>query len=153
MSASGSPDGRDYPDRPLVGVGAVVWRDGRVLLVRRAKEPRRGQWAIPGGGQDLGETVFEAAVREVREETGVDVAVTELLDVIDAVDRDADGRIRYHYTLIDVAAEWRAGEARPLDDVDRVAWADPDDLGRFELWRETARIIALAAARRGAGRR
>lgn len=143
----------DAARRPLIGVGAVVWRDGKVLLVRRAKAPRRGMWAIPGGRQELGETVFAAAEREVREETGVEARVTGLLDVIDSIDRDGDGTLRFHYTLIDVAAEWLAGDPRPADDVDRALWADPSDLARFDLWEETARIISLSAARRAAGSR
>lgn len=153
MSPNDEAGSREYPARPIVGVGAVVWRDDRLLLVRRARPPRRGQWSIPGGGQQLGETVFEAATREVREETGVEAAVTGLIDVVDSVVRDDAGRVHYHYTLVDVAAEWRAGEARPLDEIDRVEWADPDDLTAFELWSETLRIIDLARRIRAGGQR
>jgi len=143
----------EAPNRPLIGVGAVVWREERALLVRRAKEPRKGHWALPGGRQELGESVFEAAAREVREETGVEALVTELLDVVDSIHRGPDGTVDFHYTLIDVAAEWVAGEAVPADDVDRALWTDPGDLTAFDLWDETMRIIALSAERRAAGRR
>ncbi len=138
-------DDRRYPDRPLVGVGVVIWRDGRVLLVRRAKPPRQGEWSLPGGAQELGETVFEAARREVREETGLEVEITGLITVVDAIRRDEAGTVAYHYTLVDVAAEWRAGEAQALDDAAEVAWAAPDALEKFDLWSETLRVIRLAA--------
>lgn len=138
-------DERRYPDRPLVGVGVVIWRDGRVLLVRRAKPPRQGEWSLPGGAQELGETVFEAARREVREETGLEVEITGLITVVDAIRRDQAGAVAYHYTLVDVAAEWRAGEAQALDDAAEVVWAAPDALEKFDLWSETLRVIRLAA--------
>lgn len=138
-------DERRYPDRPLVGVGVVIWRDDQVLLVRRAKPPRQGEWSLPGGAQELGETVFEAARREVREETGLEVEITGLITVVDAIRRDQAGAVAYHYTLVDVAAEWRAGEAQALDDAAEVAWAAPDALEKFDLWSETLRVIRLAA--------
>ncbi len=142
---------RAYPDRPYVGVGVVIWRGGRVLLVRRGRPPRQGEWSIPGGAQELGETVFEAARREVAEEVGLDVEVTELLTVVDSIQKDDEGRVRYHYTLVDVLAEWREGEARAGDDVAEVTWAGAGDLGGYDLWSETIRIIRLAAERRGRG--
>ena len=138
----------DYPNRPLVGVGVVVLKGDAVLLVRRGKPPRRGDWSLPGGRQRLGEAVRDAALREVREETALEVEVTALLDVLDSMTRDKDGRLAYHYTLVDFLAEWRAGEARPGDDVVEVAWADPRNLDGFALWDETVRIIELALSRR-----
>ncbi len=140
---------REYPDRPLVGIGVVVWRADRVLLVRRGKPPREGEWSLPGGLQRLGETVFEAARREVAEEAGVDVEVVDTVAVVDSIQRDDEGRVRYHYTLVDVAAEWRGGEARPGDDAAEVVWADPAELDGYGLWTETERVIALAARRLG----
>ena len=134
----------DYPNRPLIGVGVVVLKADRVLLVRRGKPPRQGQWSLPGGRQRLGETVRAAAAREVAEEAGLTVEVTALLDVVDSMTRDAAGGLAYHYTLIDFLAEWRAGEAVAGADAAEVAWADPDDLAPYDLWDETLRIIALA---------
>ncbi len=138
----------DYPNRPLVGVGVVVIKDGRVLLIRRGKPPRAGAWSLPGGRQRLGETVREAARRELREETGVEAAVTVLLDVVDSITRDDGGAIAYHYTLVDFLADWRSGEARAGGDAAEVIWADPQDLAPFELWDETLRLIGLGLAKR-----
>ena len=139
----------DYPNRPLVGVGVVAVRDGRVLLIRRAKPPREGRWSLPGGRQRLGETVRETARRELREETGVTAEVTALLDVVDSITRDDDGAIAYHYTLVDFLAEWRDGEARAGGDAAEAVWADPEDLTPYELWDETLRLIRLGLARCG----
>ena len=136
---------RDYPDRPFAGVGVVVVRGGRVLLVRRAKPPRMGQWSLPGGVQELGETVHEAGRREVMEETGVEIEIIGLVDVIDAIRHDGEDRIETHYTLVDLAALWRAGEARAGDDAMGVRWVPVADVPGLGLWSETTRVIALAA--------
>ena len=140
---------REYPERPIVGVGAVVWRGDRLLLVRRGKPPRLGQWSLPGGAQHLGETLAEAIAREVREEAGLEVEGLELLAAVDLVERDEAGRVRYHYTLVDFAAEAPAGEAVAGDDAAAVAWFTPAEAAALGLWSETERIIALAATRRG----
>lgn len=114
--------GRDYPAAPRVGVLAVARRGDRLLLVRRRNPPDAGKWGFPGGAQELGETVAEAAVRELREETGVAAAPVGVLDVVDFIDRDGEGRVRFHYTLVAVLAEWRHGEGVAADDVDEVRW-------------------------------
>jgi ADP-ribose pyrophosphatase YjhB (NUDIX family) len=139
---------RSYPTRPWVGVGVVVFRGEDVLLVKRGKEPRRDGWSIPGGAQEVGETCAEAAVRELLEETGLVAEVTGLLDVIDAISRDEQGRVRMHYTLVDVAAEWISGEAVAADDVAEVKWVPLSQLENETMWAETRRIIRLAAAKR-----
>ncbi|MEE9545531.1 MAG: NUDIX hydrolase [Rhodospirillales bacterium] len=144
---------RLYPDRPIVGGGAVVLRDGEVLLVRRANPPRQGRWNLPGGAQELGETVFEAARREVLEETGVSVEIDGFVDVVESIDNDPSGRIRYHYTLIDVLASWRQGGIRIGGDAAEAAWFGLDELSPLRLWTETERVIRRAhemwPARRG----
>jgi ADP-ribose pyrophosphatase YjhB (NUDIX family) len=139
------PDSREYPDRPWVGVGIVVWRGDEILLVRRAKPPRLGEWSIPGGAQSLGETVFEAAIREVREETGVAIRPTGIITVVDSIIRDAEQRPQFHYTLVEVSAEWIAGDAVAADDVDDVRWATPTTAATLIKWDETLRVIAEAA--------
>ncbi len=138
----------DYPNRPLIGVGVVVFKDDRVLLIRRGKPPREGQWSLPGGRQRLGERVEETARREVAEEAGIEVEVGPLVDVVDSITRDDQGAVQYHYTLVDLLAEWRSGEAVAGHDAAEVTWADPDDLAPYKLWQETERIIALALAKR-----
>ena len=139
---------RTYPDRPIVGVGAVVWRNDQFLLIQRSKPPRPGSWSLPGGGQEVGETVFEAAKREVAEETGVAIDVLGLVDVVDNITRDADRRVEYHYTLVDVVAEWIEGEPRAQGDAAGVRWARLDELGQFNLWEQTIRVIRLAGKQR-----
>jgi ADP-ribose pyrophosphatase YjhB (NUDIX family) len=154
---SAEPDGprghrmnRTYPDRPFVGVGALIFRGDSILLVKRGKPPREGQWSIPGGIQHTGETVFEAARREVREETNLEVEIKEIVAVVDSIVRDETGQVKYHYTLVDVMAECNEGDARAGDDAAEVAWVPLDALEPYRLWRETVRIIQLAAGRRGA---
>jgi 8-oxo-dGTP diphosphatase len=142
---------REYPDRPVVGVGAVVWRDDRVLLIRRGRPPRLGQWSLPGGGQQLGETLAEAIRREVLEETGLRLDGLAFLTTVDLIERDADDRPRFHYTLIDFMAESLEGEAVPGDDAAAVGWFALEETETLGLWSETLRIIRLAATRRAAG--
>jgi 8-oxo-dGTP diphosphatase len=133
---------------PKIGVGAVVWRNDKVLLIRRGKPPLQDAWSLPGGRQEIGETVAEAAKREVHEETGLEVEIRDVVAVVDLIDRDEQGNVVFHYTLIDLLAEWRAGEATPADDAKDIAWVSLDDLQRYALWSETERIIRLAAERR-----
>lgn len=140
---SGSP--ADLPaspaGRPVIGVGVVVWKEGRVLLIKRATPPGRGQWSLPGGRQKLGETVATAARRELEEETGVTVGPLRLVDVVDLIDRRDGGEDGFHYTLIDYTARWLDGPARPGDDAEAVKWADARHLERYDLWSETRRVI------------
>ncbi|MEO3428238.1 NUDIX hydrolase [Pelagibius sp. CAU 1746] len=138
----------DYPNRPLIGVGVVVFKDDRVLLIRRGKPPRAGQWSLPGGRQRLGERIEATARREVAEEAGIEVDVGTLVDVVDSITRDGQGAVQYHYTLVDLLAEWRSGEAVAGHDAAEVVWADPADLAPYDLWKETLRIIGLAIRKR-----
>lgn len=142
---------RDYPDRPVVGVGVVVWRGPRVLLIRRARPPRAGQWSLPGGGQMLGETLAETAAREVLEETSIMIQDPRLVTTLDLIERDPDGRVRFHYTLVDFTAEAPVGEPLAGDDAAEAAWFELDALGGLGLWSETVRIIHAAARLRGEG--
>ena len=139
---------REYPDFPMVGVGVVVWKEDEVLLIQRGKPPRAGSWSLPGGRQELGETTREAGRREVLEETGTDVDIKGLIDVVDSINRDDDGRVRMQYTLVDYWAEWVAGEAKGGTDAMDARWVHPDDLPDYNLWDETLRVIELSARAR-----
>jgi 8-oxo-dGTP diphosphatase len=115
-------EGRRYPERPIVGVLAIVMRGDRLLVVRRANPPMLGRWGFPGGVLELGETVAQGAMRELEEETGVKAEAAGPLTVIDTIDRDREGRVRYHYTLVAVIGHWQSGEGIAGDDADDVAW-------------------------------
>lgn len=135
---------REYPARPLVGIGVVLLKPGAVLLVRRARAPSLGQWALPGGAQELGETAEAAARRELREESGLEAGPMHLAANVDSIHRDPDGRVRFHYTILDFAAAWIGGDPAPGDDVSEALFAPLDDLARYDLWTEAHRVIALA---------
>lgn len=139
---------REYPVRPIIGVGVVVWHGERVLLVRRGKQPRFGHWSLPGGAQRLGETVAEAARREVKEETGLEIVLGDVVATVDSIERDQQGRIRYHYTLIDFVAEAAGPELRPGSDAAEARWFRPSEIEALGLWSETVRVIKLAGERR-----
>lgn len=137
---------RMYPTRPLVGVGAVVWNGSRVLLERRGQPPAQGSWSLPGGLIDVGETAEAAVQREVREECGIDVTVGPVLGIFEPILRDPDGRIRYHYVVVDFLTHYVAGELQVGDDAAEICWAAPDDLDRYALNPATRNIIERALA-------
>ncbi len=134
---------RRYPSRPLVGVGGVIWKGDSVLLIRRGREPRLGQWSLPGGAQELGETLAQALVREVREEAGIEIEPGPLIDVIDSIERDADA-VRYHWTLVDFSGRWKSGDPAPGGDALEARWFALAEITGLALWPETRRIIELS---------
>ena len=132
---------REYPDRPIVGVGGVIVEEGKVLLIRRKYEPLKGHWSLPGGMVEIGETLEGALRRELLEETGLAVDVGPVIEVFDRITRDEDRRIRYHFVLIDYLC-WRAGGAvRAASDVDAAIWADPDNLAEYSLTDKAMSVI------------
>jgi 8-oxo-dGTP diphosphatase len=142
-------ESREYPSRPIVGIGIVVLRPrdaggAEVLLVRRGKPPNIGAWTLPGGAQELGETAEQAARRELLEETQLTVGALHLAANVDNIQHDADGRVRYHYTIIDFAARWDGGDPIAGSDVSEAQWAALDALDPFSLWHEAHRVIAIA---------
>jgi len=125
---------REYPSRPIVGVGVLVKRADRVLLVRRRFDPGRGKWSIPGGLVELGETVRDAALREVYEETGLNVRLDRLLGVVDYIERDERGRVRFHYVLVDfLAYVEEPKEVRPSEEFIEVKWVKASEVSRYDI--------------------
>ncbi len=137
---------RLYPSRPIVGVGAVILRQGEVLIVRRANPPLQGQWSIPGGALDLGEKLRDGVAREVREETGLDVEVGPVLDVFDSIFPDEDGRTQYHYVLIDYLCHLRSGTLAAATDASEARWARPEELPGLGMKQVTIEVIRKALA-------
>ena len=133
--------------RPIVGVGAVVIDADRVLLIKRAHEPLKGQWSLPGGRVELGETLEQAVAREVREETGLDVQVGPIVEVRDRIMRDADGRVDYHFVLVDFVCRPSGGILCGASDADAAEWVPLDALATYGIAAVTAAVI-----RKGAGR-
>jgi len=141
MSEEMGQSGRAYRELPRVGVGAVVIHEGRILLVKRASPPGKGFWAIPGGLVELGETVREAAERELLEETGVSVRAREAFFIFDFIDRDAEGKIKYHYIIVDFLADYLGGEPKAADDVSDARWVSPDEAAALNLSPTTRRLL------------
>lgn len=137
-------DEREYPSAPIVAVGGVVIHDDQVLLIRRAKEPSMGEWSIPGGAVEVGEGLRDALRREVLEETGLKVRPLEMLEVLDRIVRDAEGKVQYHYVLVDWLCSLEEGVIVPSDEVLEACWANRANLGNFGLRPNTKRIIEKA---------
>ena len=137
---------RHYPDQPIVGVGAVVFREDTVLLVRRGKEPAKGEWSLPGGAVEVGETLEEALRRELREETGIEVEILGLSAVLERLFPDAEGKISYHYVLLDFLCRYASGEPRPSSDVLELCFTPLSQLDTFQLASLTREVIDRAFA-------
>jgi ADP-ribose pyrophosphatase YjhB (NUDIX family) len=141
--------GREYPERPLIGVGGVVIAGDQVLLVRRGAEPLRGQWSIPGGLLEAGETLAAAVAREVMEETGLSVRVLDLIEALDRIFSDVEprlveggmGRPRYHYVVLDYLCEIAEGEPQAGSDVTEAVFVHKNDLPRYSLSPDTLRVL------------
>ncbi len=132
---------REYPDRPIVGVGAVIIKDGKVLLVKRGQEPGYGTWSIPGGAVNLGERLSQAIEREVLEETGLVVKAGEMVKVYEPVIRDDKGRVRYHYVLIDFICHPISGEISPASDILDAVLVSHSELEQYDLPSATLALI------------
>jgi len=132
---------REFPEVPLVGVGAIIVENSRVLLVKRAHPPLQAQWSIPGGVLEVGELVREAAVREAHEETGLIVETADLLGVYDRVLRNAEEQVQYHYVLIDFLCRRIGGELRAASDAAEVRWFTREELPALKLAEDTQDVI------------
>ena len=132
---------KEYPKRPALAVGAVVFREGRVLLVKRGNPPAKGVWAIPGGSVELGETLVQAAQREILEETGIRIQPGEPVFSFETIERDPDGQIRFHYYIVDLEAEYLGGELRAGDDAENAQWVSADQLEHLEINPKTRALL------------
>ena len=144
---------REFPERPIVGVGGVIIENGRALLIRRGSEPLRGEWSIPGGTLELGESLQEGVARELREETGLEVRVLELIEVFDRIfpqdgpqALEAKHPPRFHFVIVDYLCERIGGEPRAGSDVTDVTFAGEDELGQYHLTETATRVLKRAFA-------
>jgi 8-oxo-dGTP diphosphatase len=136
---------REYPDRPFISVCAIIWKDDKVLLTRRGKEPRKGEWSFPGGAQDTGETALEALHREIAEETGLEIEIGPLIEVIDSITKDDNDQVQYHYTILDYVARHKHGTAVAADDVSEVMWTSLKKALSLLKWHESRRVLEKSA--------
>jgi 8-oxo-dGTP diphosphatase len=132
---------RRYPKRPVLGVGALIFNRDKILLVERGKEPLKGYWSLPGGVLEIGETLEQGIVREVREETGLDVKPLEVLEIFERIIRDAYGAPEYHYVLIDYICRVTGGSLRAADDASRAAWVPRRLLSTYQITTGTLPVI------------
>ncbi len=141
---------RRYPDRPIMAVGAIVVKDGHVLLARRGKEPSYGVWSVPGGAVHLGEGLKVAAAREIREECGIEIALADVIEVIERMVRDSEGRVQYHYVIVDYLARWVSGDLAPSSEVLEARWVAPEEFPQYQMTTGTAEVInrVLAVGKR-----
>ncbi|MDG1707649.1 MAG: NUDIX hydrolase [Emcibacteraceae bacterium] len=137
---------REYPNNPIPAIGTVVFKDDQVLLIQRNKPPKKSEWSIPGGAQNLGETLKHAAAREVREETGIEIINITLVDTVDYIKKDDKGDILYHYSLIDYMADYLSGELIAGDDALSAKWVPITELPSYNLWEATIKLIEDAIA-------
>ena len=135
---------REYPRFPIVGVGVLVIRDKAVLLIKRGNPPSAGKWTIPGGLVELGERTEEAAIRELKEECNIAVKIEEIIDVFDYIEHDSDGKIKFHYVIIDYFGRYISGELRPGGDVIAAEWINYDTLGSCDIPEKTVVFIRKA---------
>ena len=133
MAGPNNSDSRWYPEYPRVGVGVVVIRDGRILMVKRAKEPNKGKWSIPGGGLELGESLYEAARREVFEECSIHVEIERVIDTTERIIKDEDGRIKYHFVLVDMLGRYISGEAKAQSDAQDCRWVAIKEIDGLDI--------------------
>jgi len=137
-------DSRRYPPRPVLGVGALIVENGRILLVQRGREPLKGYWSLPGGAVETGERLEDAMRREVREETGLEVSVICLLEIFERIMLDSGGQPEYHYVLMDYLCHPAGGTLAAADDADKVAWFSPSELAGLTITEGTPAVIAKA---------
>jgi len=124
---------KEYPKHPMVGVGAIIVRNGKILIVKRKSEPGKGRWSVPGGLVELGETVGQTVVREVKEECNLNVEVDRLIDVVDSLTKDEEGNIKYHFVILDFFVKLKGGELKAGDDAEEARWVPLEEVEKYNL--------------------
>ena len=145
LSREPPADDRRNPARPILAASIAVFREGRVLIARRARAPMAGAYSLPGGAVELGETLREAALRELKEEVGLEAEILAFVDHVEPIAREG-ASVRAHYVVAAFVGRWRRGEARPGPEVDAVAWIDPSAIGKYPTTPNLPAIVAKAAA-------
>lgn len=140
-----SPDSRLYPARPILAASVAVFREGRALIARRARAPMAGAWSLPGGGVEPGETLEAAALRELREEVAVEARIIAFNRHVEAIEHDAEGRVRAHFVVASFVAAWLSGEGTLGSEASEIAWVDPRDLGARPTTRALPEVLRAAA--------
>jgi 8-oxo-dGTP diphosphatase len=135
---------RSYPERPILGIGAIVIDSGRVLLVERGREPLKGYWSLPGGVLEVGETLVEGLRREMREETGLEIETLSVVEIFERIMRDASGATEYHYVLIDYLCRVTGGTLEAGDDVSEARWVERERLGEYRITEGSVPVIEKA---------
>ncbi len=135
---------REYPSQPVVAVAAVIVKGGKMLLVKRANEPARGKWSIPGGVVELGEKLRDALIREVREECGIDIEVDGLFDVVEVINKEG-GRVRFHYVILDYLAHPTGGELRAMGDAEDAKWIPISEVEKYDITNSLRRLLKRRA--------
>jgi ADP-ribose pyrophosphatase len=124
---------KEYPKHPMVGVGAIIIQDGKILIVKRGSEPGKGKWSVPGGLVELGEAIEQTVVREVKEECNLDVEVDRLIDVVDNIVTDENGEVKYHFVILDFFVKLRGGKLKPGDDVENAKWVTLEEVEKYDI--------------------
>lgn len=132
---------REYPSQPWVGIGIVVHKEEEILLIKRRNPPNKNKWSLPGGAQHVGESIFEGAIRETFEETALKIEPQHFIDAVDSIHYDQQGKVQFHYTLIEVCALWVSGHANAGDDAVDACWVNIKEIEKFDLGEQTLRII------------
>ncbi|MGO4879522.1 MAG: NUDIX hydrolase [Bryobacteraceae bacterium] len=138
------PDNRRYPKRPILGVGALIFQRGKILLIERGKQPLKGYWSLPGGALEIGETLEQGVIREVREETGLIVKPVKAIEIFERITRDSEGNAEYHYVLIDYICRVTGGSLHAADDASRAEWVARDKLSNYTITAGTLPVIEKA---------
>jgi len=139
---------RKYPEHPIVGVGGIIFKEDTVLLVKRDQEPGKGEWSLPGGMVEVGETLEEALIREITEEVGIEIRIGGLARLLDRIIRDESQRVQYHFVIVDYWAEMVSGRPRPASDVSDVRFVSPDELMHMGVHRDVKETVCMAIEKR-----